>query len=86
MRTNIVIDDELLQTAMRAAGTKTKRETVESGLRALIAEADPSPYEVLWRLAGHVEFDTDPDDALPRWGHSEDAEYDDGATVAGDWW
>jgi Arc/MetJ family transcription regulator len=36
MRTNIDIDDELLAAAMRAAGTTTKRSTVEAGLRELI--------------------------------------------------
>lgn len=36
MRTNIVIDDQLMNDAMRVAGTKTKRETVEEGLRLLI--------------------------------------------------
>ena len=36
MRTNIVIDDELLQRAMRATGAKTKREVVELGLASLI--------------------------------------------------
>lgn len=36
MRTNIDIDDELMDQAMKAAGLKTKRETVEAGLRLLI--------------------------------------------------
>jgi Arc/MetJ family transcription regulator len=36
MRTNIEIDDELMEEAMRRAKTKTKRETVEEGLRLLI--------------------------------------------------
>jgi Arc/MetJ family transcription regulator len=36
MRTNIEIDDELLAEAMRAAGTMTKRSTVEAGLRELV--------------------------------------------------
>jgi len=36
MRTNIEIDDKLLKRAMKAAGTSTKRETVERGLEALI--------------------------------------------------
>jgi Arc/MetJ family transcription regulator len=36
MRTNIVIDDELMTGAMRASGARTKREAVELGLRALI--------------------------------------------------
>lgn len=36
MRTNIVIDDELMARAMRVSGTRTKRETVELGLQMLI--------------------------------------------------
>jgi len=36
LRTNIVIDDELLNGAMRATGAKTKREAVELGLTSLI--------------------------------------------------
>ena len=36
MRTNIVIDDALLNGAMRATGAKTKREAVELGLASLI--------------------------------------------------
>lgn len=37
MRTNIVIDDELMSAAMRVSGAKTKRETVEVALRELVA-------------------------------------------------
>ncbi len=36
MRTNIVIDDHLLERAMRATGAKTKREAVELGLASLV--------------------------------------------------
>ncbi len=36
MRTNIVINDDLLAGAMRATGAKTKREAVELGLASLI--------------------------------------------------
>lgn len=36
MRTNIVIDDRLIEEAMRKAGLKTKRAAVEAGLRLLI--------------------------------------------------
>ncbi|HEX8642209.1 MAG TPA: type II toxin-antitoxin system VapB family antitoxin [Allosphingosinicella sp.] len=35
-RTNVVIDDALMEEAMRASGTRTKRETVELGLRTLV--------------------------------------------------
>ncbi len=36
MRTNIVIDDDLMTAAMRATGSKSKREAVELGLRTLL--------------------------------------------------
>jgi len=36
MRTNIVIDDKLMNSALRATGLKTKREAVELGLRTLL--------------------------------------------------
>ena len=36
MRTNIVIDDKLMKDTMKATGLKTKRETVELGLRTLL--------------------------------------------------
>ena len=36
MRTNILIDDALMEEAMRASGVRTKREAVELGLKALV--------------------------------------------------
>ncbi|OJZ17447.1 MAG: DUF2191 domain-containing protein [Thiobacillus sp. 65-29] len=36
MRTNIVIDDKLMQDTLEATGLKTKREAVELGLRTLL--------------------------------------------------
>lgn len=36
MRTNIVIDDQLMAEAMQATGLKTKREAVELGLKTLL--------------------------------------------------
>lgn len=35
MRINIVIDDQLMEDALKATGLKTKREAVELGLRTL---------------------------------------------------
>lgn len=37
MRTNIVIDDTLMQEALLVSGCKTKKEAVEEGLKLLIA-------------------------------------------------
>lgn len=36
MRTNILIDDELMAQALQASGLSTKRAAVEAGLRLLI--------------------------------------------------
>ncbi|MEZ5569089.1 MAG: type II toxin-antitoxin system VapB family antitoxin [Halioglobus sp.] len=36
MRTNIVIDDQLMADALKATGLSTKKEAVEEGLRLLI--------------------------------------------------
>lgn len=37
MRTNIVLDDELVVAAMRVSGAKTKREVVHLALRELVS-------------------------------------------------
>jgi len=39
MRTNIVIDDQLVADAMKLSGVKTKREVVELALRRLVTSA-----------------------------------------------
>jgi Arc/MetJ family transcription regulator len=36
MRTNIVIDGELMSDALKTSGLKTKKEVVEEGLRLLV--------------------------------------------------
>lgn len=36
MRTNIAIDDDLMEAAMQATGVKSKKETVELGLQTLV--------------------------------------------------
>ncbi len=36
MRTNIVIDEKLMKETLRLTGLKTKRETVELGLRTIV--------------------------------------------------
>ena len=36
MRTNIVIDDKLMNLALKTTGLKTKKEVVEEGLKVLI--------------------------------------------------
>ena len=36
MRTNVVIDDELMDEALKVSGLKTKRQAIEEGLRLLV--------------------------------------------------
>ena len=36
MRTNIVIDEDLMNDALKATGLKTKKEVVELGLKTLV--------------------------------------------------
>jgi Arc/MetJ family transcription regulator len=36
MRTNIVIDDQLMADALKATGLNTKKEAVEEGLKLLV--------------------------------------------------
>ena len=38
MRTNIVINDELMNEALLLSGLSSKRETVEAGLRLLVQQ------------------------------------------------
>jgi Arc/MetJ family transcription regulator len=36
MRTNVVIDDTLMETALKLSGLRTKRDTIEAGLKLLV--------------------------------------------------
>ncbi len=58
-RTNIVLDDQLVESAMRKAGVRTKREAVEAALRAFVREADYAALLAL-RGTGGVADDYDP--------------------------
>ncbi len=54
MRTNIVIDNGLMQRAMKATGLSTKKAVVEEGLRLLIKVKG---QEGIRRLRGKVEWE-----------------------------
>lgn len=56
MRTNIVIDDKLMQDTLRATGLKTKREAVELGLRTLLRLSKQGQIR---RLRGKVDWQGD---------------------------
>ena len=53
MRTNIVIDDQLMRQAMRVTGLRTKRAVVEAGLRLLV---DIHGQTSIRRLRGKVAW------------------------------
>jgi Arc/MetJ family transcription regulator len=36
MRTNVVLDDQLMSRALRSSGCRTKRSAIETGLRLLV--------------------------------------------------
>jgi len=36
MRTNVVIDDQLIKTALKLSGLRTKKDAIEEGLRLLV--------------------------------------------------
>ncbi|MCX6592365.1 MAG: type II toxin-antitoxin system VapB family antitoxin [Acidobacteria bacterium] len=59
MRTNIVIDDQLMRDALRASGLKTKREAVEEGLRTLVRLKQ---QEDIRKFRGKLEWKGDLDD------------------------
>lgn len=59
MRTNIDIDDKVMEAAMAAGGFKTKREAVEAGLRLV---ARRKVYDGLLALRGKLHWD-DSDEA-----------------------
>ena len=60
MRTNIEIDDELIQEALRVSGLTTKRAAVEAGLKALIRL---SRQKKILDLAGKVHWDGNLDES-----------------------
>jgi antitoxin ParD1/3/4 len=57
MRTNIVIDEDLLQAAMRAGPFKTKKEVVEAGLKLLARQA---AYRDILALRGKLRWEDAP--------------------------
>ena len=36
MRTNVVINDDLMESALKTSGIKTKKEAIEEGLKLLV--------------------------------------------------
>ena len=58
MRTNVVIDDDLLDEAIKLSGAKTKKEVIARALSEFVATRKRSN---LLDLEGKIEFDADYD-------------------------
>ena len=56
MRTNIVIDDKLMEEALRQTGLPTKRAVVEAGLKLLIRVKSQGDIR---KLRGKVQWEGD---------------------------
>ena len=63
MRTNIEIDDELMDIAMRAGPYRTKKDAVEAGLKLLAQQVS---YREVLKWHGKLHWDGDAwDDSVP---------------------
>lgn len=71
-RTNIVVDDELVDRVKRIYGLRTTREAVDLALRRLVGDVSDDPHAGLLALEG-IGWDGDleemrrPDQALKSW-------------------
>jgi len=54
MRTNVVIDDQLMTTALRTGGFQTKKSAIEAGLRLLVQVGS---QQKLRRFRGKVSWE-----------------------------
>lgn len=63
MRTNIVIDDELMENALKVTGLTTKKEVVEQGLKLLIKR---NQQQEIRKLRGKVKWEGDLDEMRGR--------------------
>ena len=59
MRTNIVIDDQLMDEALKASGYGTKKEAVEQGLKLLVQR---SKQQQIRNLRGKIKWEGDLDE------------------------
>ena len=63
MRTNIVIDDELMADALKATGLSTKKEAVEEGLKLLVRQ---NQQQAIRKLRGRLKWEGDLDEMRGR--------------------
>lgn len=58
MRTNIVIDDKLMDDALKVTGYSTKKEAVEQGLKLLVTRGEQQKIRA---LRGKLQWEGDLD-------------------------
>jgi len=54
MRTNVVIDDKLMNKAKKVSGLKTKKETIEEALKLLVAQREQAEIR---KLRGKLKWE-----------------------------
>ena len=59
MRTNIVIDDQLMADALKVTGLTTKKEAVERGLQLLVKQ---NQQQAIRQLRGKLKWEGDLDE------------------------
>lgn len=69
MRTNIVIDDQLMNRALRVSGFTTKTEVVDTALREFVERKE---RKNLQELKGSIHFYDGYDYKAAREGHTND--------------
>lgn len=63
MRTNIVIDDQLMKSALEVSGLTTKKAVVEQGLKLLIKKQQ---QQGIRKLRGKLKWEGDLDEMRGR--------------------
>ena len=63
MRTNIVIDDDLMASALKATGLKTKRDVVEQGLKLIVLRQN---QQAIRGLRGKIKWEGNLDEMRTR--------------------
>ncbi|MES3006730.1 MAG: type II toxin-antitoxin system VapB family antitoxin [Pseudomonadota bacterium] len=63
MRTNIVIDDSLMDAALKASGYSTQKEAVEQGLKLLVLRCQ---QQEIRKLRGRIKWEGDLDEMRGR--------------------
>ena len=58
MRTNVVVDDDLMESALKISGLKTKKSVIEEGLKLLVqvkSQKEIKRYRGKLKWSGNLE-------------------------------